>query len=171
MLQKYYIISFFLIFIAACKPEASKFSNVPAINVLNVEQIPLNGKDSIVNILLSYTDGDGDIGLEDNDTFAPYNFGTKFFHNLFIELYEIKNGKASKILIPFTTDTLNLNDRIKNLTPTGKSKSISGEILIPIKALPYPGVTPDSMYYTIQIADRKLNLSNKVATKIMRFVF
>lgn len=171
MRQKYNIILFFLLLVVACKPETSQFSNVPTINLLKTEQIPLNGKDSIINITLTYTDGDGDIGLNENDTFAPYNFGTKFFHNLFIELYKIENGIASKIVIPFTTDTLNFNDRITNLTPTGKIKSISGEILIPIKALPYPGITPDSVYYTLQIADRKLNLSNKVTTPIFRFVF
>jgi len=171
MLQKYIIILFFLLLLVACKPESSQFSDVPALKLNNVEQISLNGKDSIVNIYINYTDGDGDIGLNTEDTLSPYNFGGKFFHNLFIEVYKIENGVASKIVIPLTIDTINFNDRITNLTPTGKSKSISGDILIPIKSLPYPGITPDSMYYTIQIADRKLHLSNKVSTNVMRFVF
>ena len=89
MLQKYNIIVVFLIFIASCKPESMQYSDIPALNFNKVDQILFNGKDSIVNIYVNYSDGDGDIGLNTNDTLAPYNFGSKYFHNLFIEIYKI----------------------------------------------------------------------------------
>ncbi len=171
MLQKYNIIVVFLIFIASCKPESMQYSDIPALNFNKVDQILFNGKDSIVNIYVNYSDGDGDIGLNTNDTLAPYNFGSKYFHNLFIEMYKIENGVSSKITLPFSSDTINFNDRITNLTPTGKNKSISGEILLPIKSSPYNGFVFDSIYYTIQIVDRKLNLSNKVRTPALKFQF
>ncbi len=134
-------------------------------------QVMRDGKDSSVIIELEYTDGDGDIGLEPADTLAPFNWGSKYFYNLYVNVYKVENGISSPILIPASTDTVQYNDRILNLTPTGKHKSIYGTIKLNIKALPYPGITPDSMYYTIQIADRSLHLSNVIQTQVMRFQF
>ncbi len=131
----------------------------------------LGNEDSAVNIVISYTDGDGDIGLNTDDTLAPYNYGSKYFYNLFVNVYRVDNGIATRIAIPLTTDSVNFNDRITDLTPTGKSKAISGEIRFSLNAKPYPGIFPDSMFYTFQIVDRSLNESNVVKTNVMKFDF
>lgn len=136
-----------------------------------VDQYQLNGKDSAVVILIDYTDGDGDIGLEDSDTIAPFQFPGPYFYNLYVTPYAVNNGVGKPIMIPSSTDSVNYNDRIKTLTPTGKYKAIYGQIRLDIKALPYPGITPDSMYYTIQVIDRKLHKSNLVRTPALKFVF
>ncbi len=137
-----------------------------------MEQLKLNGKDSAVNFVIAYADGNGDIGLNTDDTMAPFNESSPFYNNLIIEIYQVKNGKASKIPKPgFLGDSLNYNERIVNLTPTGKSKAISGEIRMLLKASPYLGIFPDSMYYTFQLYDRALNKSNKVQTPVLRFEF
>lgn len=160
---------------SSCKQEGSQFSKVPKIALTEVEQRKLNGKDSLVNITFHYEDGDGDIGLNAGDTMDPFNFGSKYFYNLFVNVYRVDNGIATRVTAPAfppnPPDTINYNDRIANLTPTGKSKSISGDISLFIKALPYPGVTPDSMFYTIQIYDRSLNASNILRTNTMYFQF
>lgn len=172
MAQKYSIFTIILIFIAGCKQESNQDSIIPAISFKSIEQLKLNGKDSAVNFVISYTDGDGDIGLNPEDTMPPFNEGSPFYDNLIIELYKIENGKASKIADPGNpTDSLDYNERIVNLTPTGKSKGISGEIKLLLKASPYLGIFPDSMYYTIQLYDRALHKSNKLQTPAMRFVF
>jgi hypothetical protein len=171
MVQKYIKI-FVIVLLASCRPEGLQFSEIPTLKLeKQPQQLQLNGIDSIVLIELDYTDGDGDIGLEPADTLAPFNYGSKFFYNLFINVYKVEDGKSMPIIIPLTTDTVKYNDRILNLTPTGKNKSIFGKINLNINALPYPGIFPDSMYYTIQIADRNLHLSNIVQTPIMRFQF
>ncbi len=137
-----------------------------------VEQLKLKGKDSAVNFIVSYVDGDGDIGLNTEDTISPFNEGSPYYNNLIIEIFQIENGIASKIPNPsFPADTLNYNERIVNLTPTGKSKGISGEIRLLLKASPYIGLFPDSMYYTFQLYDRALHKSNKLQTQVMRFEF
>lgn len=155
----------------SCRTDAPVFSDIPNLTLDKVEQFKLDGKDSSVVILLNYTDGDGDIGLEETDTFPPFNFGSPNFYNLKINVYRIDNGIKYPIIIPSTTDTLNFNDRIKNLTPTGKSKTISGSISINLNAIPYPGILPDSMSYSIQIIDRKLNKSNTIETNPLKFIF
>lgn len=149
--------------------------NFPDTPVISLEKAPeqykLNGKDSLVRLIIKYTDGDGDIGLEPEDTAAPFNYTSRFFNNLFIKVYFMENGISKPVLIPVVNDTVNYDTRITNLTPSGKNKAIYGEITINLKAEPYPGIQPDSMYYTVQIADRKLHLSNIVQTPVMRFEF
>jgi hypothetical protein len=173
MVQKYIKI-LVIVLLASCKQEGLKFSNVPA---LTLEKAPVqyqrNGKDSSVVLEVNYTDGDGDIGLEPADTVAPFNYGSKFFYNLYINVYQVNDGKASLIPIPASNppDSVRFNDRITNLTPTGKNKSIYGVIRINLNATPYPGIQPDSMFYTVQIADRSLNRSNIVKTPVMKFQF
>lgn len=175
MVQKYSFIVFFVLFVAGCKNDTKQYSNVPQIALSSIQQVKLNGKDSIVDIVLSYSDGDGDLGLNIEDTLSPYNYPGKYFYNLWVYVYRIDNGVASKVTIPVTPpaipDTINYNERILNLTPTGKSKSISGEIKLFIKANPYPGVNPDSMFYTFQLVDRALQTSNIVTSPVMKFEF
>jgi len=172
MAQKYSIFIILFIFIASCKQESSNESIIPSISIKKVEQLKLNGKDSAVNFVITYADGNGDIGLNTDDTMAPFNENSPFYNNLIIELYQVVNGKASRIPKPgFPGDSLNYNERIVNLTPTGKSKAISGEIRMLLKASPYLGIFPDSMFYTFQLYDRALNKSNKVQTQVLRFEF
>lgn len=172
MAQKYSIFIILFIFIASCKQESNNESIIPSISIKKVEQLKLNGKDSAVNFIIAYADGDGDIGLNTDDTIPPFNESSPFYNNLIIEIYEVVNGKASKIPKPgFPGEFLNYNDRIINLTPTGKSKSISGEIQMLLKASPSAGVFPDSMYYSFQLYDRALNKSNKAQTPVLRFEF
>jgi len=156
----------------SCKPDSLQFTDTPTLKLTTPPiQFQRNGKDSSVIIELDYTDGDGDIGLEPSDTFAPFNFGSKFFYNLYVDVYKVEDGKPIPIIIPLTTDTVRFNDRISNLTPTGKNKSIFGKITLNLNAIPYPGIFPDSMFYTIQIADRNLHLSNRITTPVMKFQF
>ncbi|MEZ4804950.1 MAG: hypothetical protein R2852_05575 [Bacteroidia bacterium] len=171
MFQKYIKI-LVIVLLVSCKSEVFNFPDTPVLSIEKpAEQYKLNGKDSLVRLIIKYTDGDGNIGLDLSDTFPPFNYPNKFFYNLYINVYSVEDGIGKPIIIPLTTDTLNYNDRITNITPTGKNKSIYGELTINLKAEPYPGVQPDSMYYTVQIADRSLNLSNIVQTRTMSFVY
>lgn len=114
----------------------------------------------------SYTDGDGNIGLHDTDTMAPYDY------NLFIRYFEQQNGVFKEIFLITPTypndttviyDTATFNGRIPILTPAGKNKAIRGEIedtLFVNNVL--------SLYDTIKfeayIVDRDLNKSNTITT-------
>ncbi len=78
-------------------------------------------------LTITFKDGDGDIGLRQNEIDPPYDY------NFFISLYEIKDGDSVEY-IPVvynpstqTFDTLTFNQRIPMLTPAGPDKSISGK--------------------------------------------
>ncbi len=171
MAQKYSLFIIIFALIAGCKQESTSFSIIPSISIKSIEQIKLNGKDSAINFVIAYTDGDGDIGLDESDTMPPFNEASKYYFNLEVNVYAIENGKASRIPIPSSTDSVSFNSRISNLTPTGKSKSISGDIKLIMRASPSFGVFPDSMMYTFRLYDRALHQSQLLKTPALRFVF
>jgi len=121
------------------------------------------GIDQIGVIGLSFTDGDGDIGLTAAQNTGVYQF------NLFIKYFEKQKGAFKEIILttpnPQTgkPDTSWFNGRIPDITPAGKTKAISGEItdtlFINNIASPY-----DTIKYQIYIQDRALNKSNVVET-------
>ncbi|HLN54322.1 MAG TPA: hypothetical protein VK212_11495 [Lentimicrobium sp.] len=113
----------------------------------------------------SYTDGDGNIGLHDSDTVAPYDY------NLFIKYYEQQNGEFKEIFLITPTytdtsviyDTATFNGRIPILTPAGKNKAIRGEVedtlFVNNILSPY-----DTIKFEAYIIDRALNKSNTIST-------
>lgn len=170
MLQKY-IFLLVIVWLSGCKTEDFGFPDEPVITFKSMEQYKLNGRDSAVVIEIDYTDGDGDIGLEPSDSLAPFQFGGPYFYNLQITVWEVDNGISKPLLIPSSTDTINFNDRIKTLTPSGKNKAIYGTIKLNLNAKPYFSLSPDSMFYKIRITDRKLHRSNEISTPVKPFVF
>src|SRR5690606_12399297 len=151
MRQKYIFFFSLLIIFHSCGEAEFEFPNEPDLKLVSVEQYKLNGKDSLVEVVLNYTDGDGNIGLEPADTLPPFQFGGPYFYNLIIHIYHVENGIEKPLYFPLTTDTINFNDRIKNLTPTGKHKSIQGELKLSLNAKPYFSLSPDSMLYKITL--------------------
>ena len=121
------------------------------------------GVDQIGVLGLSFTDGDGDLGLTAAQNTGVYQF------NLFVKYFEKQKGVFKEIILttpnPQTgkPDTLWFNGRIPYLTPVGKTKAISGEITDTLFINNF--VSPyDTIKYQIYIQDRALNKSNVVET-------
>lgn len=116
-------------------------------------------------IHMSYTDGDGNIGLDSTDKVAPYDY------NLFIKYYEQQNGVFKEILLirpdystnPVTYDTATFNARIPMLTPAGRNKAIRGEIEDTL-FINNPLSRFDTIKFEAYIVDRDLNKSNVIST-------
>ncbi len=114
---------------------------------------------------IGYTDGDGNIGLYDYDTVAPYDY------NLFIKYFELQNGVFKEIFLVTTThiddsvvyDTATFNGRIPILTPVGKNKAIRGEIEDTL-FVNNPLSNFDTIKFEAYIVDRDLNKSNTIET-------
>ena len=118
----------------------------------------VNGKDSLGVITISYTDGDGNIGLYSWDTVEPYkyNFYLKFMELVNNELMEVKPVGS----IPF-------NARIPILTPVGRNKNIKGEITRTLELyFAKPVLKSDTVAFEIYIKDRTLLESNIIETPL-----
>ncbi len=136
-----------LIVIAGCK-KADEYSDIPSIGFksLSVQKNAGSGFDSIAHLVVSFTDGDGDIGTVQYDG-VPNNF--------IINLFEKNNGI-------WNASSTSLSGHLPYLTPRGNNKALKGEIEHDI-FLPF-GKIKDTLRYEIFIFDRALHKSNTVTT-------
>lgn len=115
--------------------------------------------DSLV-VTISFTDGDGDIGLSDDMTQPPFNSGSVYYNNLFYHSEKLVDGVWEDQELPYAY-------RTKVLTPEGQNKALDGEITIglapPIFPV-FPIETGDTCRFRIQLYDRALHESNLVYT-------
>jgi hypothetical protein len=125
------------------------------------------GIDTMMVLVFTFKDGDGDLGLNGTDTLAPYNAVldangkniNPYYYNLYIDYLEQINGKFQHVTLPFSTDTLRYSYRFENITPEGRHKAIRGDIEIKISPSPFPNPS-DTVMYKFYIYDRALNKSN-----------
>jgi hypothetical protein len=151
----------------SCSDESSKDGIIPSIGLAEIEKIKdIQGRDSLLILSISYVDADGDIGLESFDTLPPFNPGGPFQYNFLIDIKELKNGNQKPITQPGSSDPENFNQRIPNLTPTGRNRHIEGEISVRLDATPNY-LYPDTLVCSLQLIDRSFHESNVVETGII----
>jgi len=123
-----------------------------------------NGKDTAITLTISFTDADGDLGLEQADTFHPFNSGSKYHYCMYIYYYEWIDSAWQEVRpeiggIPIG-DTIRFPYRFRSLTPNTPNKAIKGQIdwhtnlIEPQKS--------KNIKFAIFIYDRRLNKSNIV---------
>ncbi|HNQ11811.1 MAG TPA: hypothetical protein PKH65_01140 [Bacteroidia bacterium] len=172
-MRKVIVIVLLSVLISCTKDD--QFSEIPNIELKNIFKTGSSVRDSSVFITLNFTDGDGDIGLKDTDTQAPYDTCSIYQYNYFAKIFERKNGIYKQFVftgfnsvcnaaLSQTLDSLYFA-RIPFLTPTGQNKSLEGEITleIPFLQLGYL-VKNDTMRFEVFIYDRALHKSNVVTT-------
>src|SRR5258706_3688180 len=125
----------------ACMDELN-YSVMPAIKSDSVSSSYIIPNKDSITFYISFTDGDGDIGSETD----------------------------SNLCITDSRTGTQAGNKIPNITPDGKIKEISGQIVFTLSEIDsIPDNQRDSIYYTytIQIADRAGNLSNEVMTPLI----
>lgn len=137
-----------------CRKE-EKFPPEPVIAFKSLEQYPQGDSASFV---ISFTDGDGDVGLDAYDDQPPFDTASQYYHNLFLEYDELQNGVWTSIDF-----VLPLYYRIPRITPTGQNKALEGEIAVALKPWPYSS-TGDTIRIRAYMVDRALNTSNTVTS-------
>lgn len=135
------------------------FPDEPQIEYIDfVKYQNTQGKDSIGVLKFRFTDGDGDIGLDEPDTFPPFNEGSQYYYNFYVTYFEKQNGNFVEVTLPLPN-----NSRIPNITPEGQNKTLEGEIELSLYIN-----NPLSNFNTIKfeafIYDRALHQSNIIET-------
>jgi hypothetical protein len=147
----------------SCNDDSPAPNSAPVLRFERFErQLGSDGKDSILDFYLYLEDEDGNVGLTDADTAAPFTYGSPWFYNLWIIQRDWSNGSPVVLTIPGTTDTLESGMRLPDLRSDFREKYISAEFKISLKAEPYPGLRPQKMQYAFQLFDRNLNTSSRV---------
>ena len=127
-------------------------------------------------ISFSYTDGDGDLGLDDSDTLPPFGFNDTYYYNMVIDYLKSENGVFVKtpLLSPHVPtgpadtlvlfDTVTFNARFKRLRDSEEPKAISGTMDYKL-TVQNPFSPNDTVKFEIRILDRALHESNVVQTE------
>lgn len=139
----------------ACVKE-KKFPAEPHIEFVKYVKYGLDSADCII----SFKDGDGDIGIKQNDTITKNDFMMKY-------LYKGTDGEFHPFDYIDTTavmDTFFISYRIPYLTPDGQYKALDGEILAKLRVPPLYVPGHSVVKFEIYIRDRAGHVSNRVQT-------
>jgi hypothetical protein len=164
MRHKSYLLIVFVISLLSysCQKDNS-YSIIPAIEFSEIKTIP-DRLDS-VDLVISFTDGDGDIGFTQGDTLPPFNYDpinyNYYYFNFHFVTYHFVDTSWVEYVFP---DPYSNGYRIEYITPTGQNKSLKGTIQVGLRLSP---AMPDSVYYEIQLVDRALHISNTVQTPVI----
>ena len=140
----------------ACKKRES-FSDIPYLEFRHYEL--KDSVDALGNITklcelhIYFTDGDGDIGLFNDDTIAPYDY------NLFVNYFEMYNDSLQQINVnpPY-------HIRMPNLMPTGQNKSLKVDVTYDVD-ITYRN--SDTIKFELKLFDRALNESECVSSSLI----
>jgi hypothetical protein len=154
--QKYiWFLFLFTGLVFSCK-EKEEYPVIPEINFEGMVKI-FNPNLMVFDrgvLKITFKDGDGDIGLTENDILPPFNY------NFFVKYYELQNGDTVRVII---SDSNEFNARIPVLTPVGSIKSIKGEIDDTLFIYNFQSKF-DTIMFDAYLVDRALHKSNTITT-------
>ncbi len=129
--------------------------------ILGLESFIVEGEKAYIRF--EFTDGDGDMGLNEGQVDPPFDTSSYYHFNARVHYLEY-NQFTNDWEIQFNSlgDSITFKYRIQDLTPTGKNKALKG--VIQLKLDPYQRPGADSIRYQIEIIDRSLNRSELFET-------
>jgi hypothetical protein len=169
------VASLLIISVSSCLKPVS-YPDEPILETIDYREIG----DSL-ELSVTFTDGDGDIGLNSDDTTGDFNSSSFYHFNVYVQYFEKMNGTWVKGTFDPGGNNSPLADsvafayRIKNLTPIGQNKTLKGTIKIVIEPLEYMNGTAtyyngnsnfnDTVKFSLILIDRALNISNTIETE------
>lgn len=127
-----------------------------------------------VILTIGYTDGDGDLGLDDADTLYPFGPNDPHYYNLIIDYLKWDgNDFVETPLLNWNQqtqsfDTISFNARFKRLVFNDEEASISG--VIDYTMMVFNPLSPnDTIKFRAHILDRALHESNTIETDAIWF--
>ncbi|MCQ2286586.1 MAG: hypothetical protein MJZ76_06905 [Bacteroidales bacterium] len=143
----------------SCRKE-EKFSETPYISFVSFEKIANeHAYDEQGRLTIHFQDGDGDLGLNEDDLSSPFDTSSIFYYNFFIDYYKKTDGEFQLLKL----DGLQ-NARFPRLS-NKETESIEGDISINIFINTYDLTSDyDTMKLECHIVDRALHQSNVITT-------
>lgn len=137
-----------------------RFSDIPKIESVTLTKIS-NGtnNDSDGLLVIHFTDGDGDIGLNEDEIEPPFDTASEYYYNYFITYSELQNG----VWISPPELKNNFHVRLPRFLQGETKEPLQGDIKL-IVNINNPYSTYDTIKFDCQIVDRALHKSNIVST-------
>ncbi|MFC2117622.1 hypothetical protein ACFLSY_03135 [Bacteroidota bacterium] len=152
----------------------TKIENYPDIpritfnDVIVKDSIDVLGNNTkVVDLSFIVYDGNGDIGLNESDSFPPFNKTSIYYYNLFIKEFE----KIGDDFFELTDTEFPRNYRIPMITPKGQNKNLKATINVAIEySYNDQNPLPFSIFkYEFYLVDRALNQSNTDTSTTISF--
>lgn len=149
-----------LILLFSCK-KYEQFPDEPVIKFKSLTSYPnQSGVDSALVLTITFTDGDGDLGLRSEDIQPPFNPGSEYYYNLYATYFILQNGD----FVPLPVSAVN-GYRIPYIENNSSNKAISGEIIINLEITGLNVVAPEGTFrFEVYVYDRALHRSNVITT-------
>tara|TARA_B100000768_G_C11279989_1_gene377991 strand:+ start:3092 stop:3604 length:513 start_codon:yes stop_codon:yes gene_type:complete len=146
----------------SCLPEP----NLPDNPLIEFHSFDLNATGGR-ELIIGFTDGDGDIGLAQWDTLAPDFCSTCEYHyNLKCEYQELQDGNWVEFNLDPEAGQIPFYYRVPPAIPTGDNPALNGTIAIAMNS--WTLISPyDSIRFRITLFDRSLNESNEAFTNVV----
>ena len=149
----------------SCKKE----KDYPVIPAIEYKEFLYNPVLQEGNFVIKFTDGDGDIGLKQSDTFPPFDATSYYYNNFCLYIYERINGTYQYLTVFNTTTQQNdikfFPYRIPYIEPVSANGSLKGELKTEINiGLMLPFLHSDTLQFEAYIFDRQLHKSNTIRT-------
>ena len=158
-LSKIAFILVLILLLLGCK-KREQFSDIPYLEFRGYQikdSVDILGNTTkICELHLYFTDGDGDVGLFDEDTVAPFDY------NLFVNYFEMINDSLRQI-----NSSPPFHIRIPNLTPTGQNKSLKVNVKYDINVTYRHS---DTIQFELKLFDRALHESEWVSSGLIRIL-
>lgn len=160
-------ISFIVIISALVLSSCLKPEEYPLEPIIKYESFSITNDSA--SLVISFTDGDGDIGLKASDTTGSFSPSNYFHHNLFVEYYEKDDALGWIKGKTLAGEDIDFLYRIPYLTPNGNNKALKGEIKVTLEPTYYNpfSTESDTIMYKITLADRSLKMSNTIESPVI----
>lgn len=124
----------------------------------------VNMTDSAV-VTFSFTDGDGDIGLDDAEMDPPFDSSSYYYYNLYLDYYEKDDANGWQQGLDLAGDPISFKYRIERIEVKGKQRGMKGTIDVALSDFQNPFSTQsDTIKFSIKLIDRALHESNVIET-------
>lgn len=141
-----------------CLPDPA-FPDEPALTYVAFEPTDGGGR----NLVLHFTDGDGNVGLDQNDTLSPFCPTCDHHQNLKCEYEELRLGTWTHIPLNPEAGQVPFHYRVHQVVPSGTDPAQNGTIEVDMAIWHLPTAF-DTLRFRITLEDRDLNLSNELVT-------
>ncbi|WP_324671189.1 hypothetical protein [Hymenobacter sp. GOD-10R] len=126
-----------------------------------------------VKVTISFRDGDGDLGLSNDDTNPPYQQknldGTlnRFYNNYFFQAQVLRNGEYRDTIL---NKDQPYDGRYPLLNNTGRAEPLKGDLTFSQRVFVGTFYYGSRIRYKVSIVDRALHESNTIFTDPILFV-
>lgn len=152
---------FLLFLVSLLLNSCFKKENYPVEPIVEFDTFTVDNTTGMAQIVFSFTDGDGDIGLLESDTLAPYQKNGDYYYNFFLTYYEKDDSLGWVIGKNAEDEDIVLKFRLKPVLDYNITKGIKGTISYDFDFYYNPlSSQSDTIKYEFQVIDRALNASN-----------